>query len=180
MDCYPGELEWLAKEFAENAHGSISQVRRYTGEPYINHPASVVEIVRSVDHTEEMIAAAWLHDVVEDTPATIKEITTIFGVQVGMFVEMLTDVSVPEDGNRAARKAIDCEHTARAMPPAKTIKLADLIDNSASIIELDPEFAEVYLKEKALLLQVLTEGDRALWKRAKAIVDNCPLSEVHG
>jgi (p)ppGpp synthase/HD superfamily hydrolase len=138
---------------------------------YINHPAAVVELVRSVPHTEAMIAAAWLHDTVEDTDATLKEVTELFGVEVGAFVEMLTDVSKPEDGNRAMRKAIDRDHTAKATSPAKTIKLADLIDNSHSIIERDPKFAKVYLKEKALLLEVLVGGDIRLLKQAQAIVD---------
>jgi (p)ppGpp synthase/HD superfamily hydrolase len=163
-------LESRAKEFATQKH--LGQVRKYTGEPYINHPAAVVEIVRSVAHTEAMLAAAWLHDTVEDTDATLQEVTELFGIEVGAFVEMLTDVSKPEDGNRALRKAMDCEHTARAMPPAKTIKLADLIDNSHSIIERDPQFAKVYLKEKAFLLQVLTEGDHELWVRARVMSDS--------
>jgi (p)ppGpp synthase/HD superfamily hydrolase len=165
-------LEEKAKGFATERHEG--QSRKYTGEPYINHPAAVVEIVRSVPHTEAMLAAAWLHDTVEDTDTTLQEIIGLFGTQVGMFVEMLTDTSKPEDGNRVLRKAIDCEHTAMAMPPAKTIKLADLIDNSYSILARDPEFAKVYLKEKGLLLQVLTEGDSFLWKRAKLIADNHP------
>lgn len=46
------DLEGRAKEFATRKHGG--QVRKYTGEPYINHPAAVVEIVRSVPHTEEI------------------------------------------------------------------------------------------------------------------------------
>lgn len=165
-------LEQRAKEFATRKHAEIGQVRKYTGEPYINHPAAVVEIVRSVAHTEAMLAAAWLHDTVEDTDATLQEVTKLFGIEVGAFVEMLTDVSKPEDGNRALRKAMDCEHTAKAMPPAKTIKLADLIDNSISIIGHDPQFAKVYLEEKAFLLQVLTEGDSALWDRARSMVDS--------
>lgn len=164
-------LERRAKEFATRKHAEIGQVRKYTGEPYINHPAAVVEIVRSVVHTEAMLAAAWLHDTVEDTDATLQEVTELFGIEVGAFVEMLTDVSKPEDGNRTFRKCLDCEHTAKAMPPAKTIKLADLIDNSHSIIERDPQFAKVYLKEKAFLLQVLTDGDRELWQKARAICD---------
>ena len=164
-------LEERAKEYATRKHAEFKQVRKYTGEPYINHPAAVVEIVRSVPHTEAMIAAAWLHDTVEDTDATLKEVTELFGVEVGAFVEMLTDISKPEDGNRATRKAIDRDHTAKATAPAKTIKLADLIDNSHSIIERDPQFATVYLKEKALLLDVLNGGDAQLLQKAHAIVD---------
>lgn len=163
-------LERAAKEFATQRHGEINQVRKYTGEPYICHPASVVKIVRSVPHTDEMIAAAWLHDTIEDTETSLIEIIDNFGHAVGSLVENLTDISKPEQGNRKFRKALDRAHTAKASPQAKTIKLADLIDNSASIMKHDKKFAEVYLKEKALLLEVLTEGDQTLWNRAKEIV----------
>lgn len=155
-------MEQRAKDFATYHHGIIVHRRKYTGDPYITHPAAVVELVRSVPHTEAMICAAWLHDTVEDTQATLDEIDLVFGGTVAALVEMLTDVSRPGDGNRVVRKAIDREHTARASPAAKTIKLADLIDNTKSIAANDPKFAAVYLAEKALLLEVLTEGDAVL------------------
>ena len=163
-------MEDRAKAFAARHHQAVGQTRKYTGEPYINHPAAVVELVRSVPHTAEMIAAAWLHDTVEDTNATLDEVRTEFGAEVAELVEMLTDVSRPGDGNRARRKAIDREHTAKASPNAKTVKLADLIDNSRSIIARDPEFAKVYLEEKRLLLEVLKEGEQTLWAKANDIV----------
>jgi len=164
-------LEERAKQFAVKKHAEINHVRKYTKEPYINHPAAVVELVRSVPHTEAMLAAAWLHDTVEDTETTLTDIKDNFGEEVCALVEMLTDVSKPEDGNRVVRKAMDREHTAKAMPPAKTIKLADLIDNSHSIIKHDPAFAKVYLNEKALLLEVLTEGDETLLRKAGQMLD---------
>lgn len=77
-------------------------------------------------------------------------------------------MSTSHDGLRKHRKAKDREHTAKASPQAKTIKLADLIDNTRSIVERDPEFAKVYLAEKALLLEVLRDGDATLWKMAHA------------
>lgn len=155
-----------AKRFAESAHASVDQRRKYSGEAYIEHPAAVVELVRSVPHTEAMVCAAWLHDVAEDTPRTLNDIQHEFGFEIATLVEMLTDVSKPGDGNRATRKAIDREHTAKACPQAKTIKLADLIDNTRSIVAHDPKFAKVYLAEKALLLEVLRDGDAVLWKLA--------------
>lgn len=164
-------LEEKAKAFATLQHGRIGQVRKHDATPYINHPAAVVELVRSVPHTEEMLAAAWLHDVVEDTPVTLNEIEFVFGLDVATLVEMLTDVSQPEDGNRAARKAIDRAHTAMASPAAKTVKLADLIENGRNILANDPKFARVYLDEKAQLLEVLREGDPILWAMAASIVD---------
>lgn len=163
-------METSAKEFAAAAHARAGQLRKYTHEPYIAHPAAVVELVRSVPHTEAMLCAAWLHDVVEDTPVTIEEVAHLFGAEVASLVEMLTDVSKPSDGNRVERKALDRAHTAMASPAAKTIKLADLIDNTSSIAEHDPKFAQVYLAEKALLLDVLQEGDSTLRAMARHLL----------
>lgn len=160
--------------FANHHHRAVGQVRKYTGEPYIVHPCAVALIVAGTPGaTEEMIAASWLHDVVEDTEATLDVVRYEFSEVVASYVEMLTDVSKPTDGNRAARKAIDREHTAKVCPEAKTIKLADLIDNTTTIVKHDPEFAKVYLAEKRLLLDVLREGDAGLWERALALYEAC-------
>ena len=165
-------MEAHAKAFATRAHEKVGQRRKCTGEPYIVHPAEVVELVRSVPHTEAMIVAAWLHDTVEDTGVTLSEIQHVFGAEVASLVEMVTDVSTLADGNRAVRKAIDRNHLAKASAAGKTIKLADLISNSRSILERDPKFAVVYLAEKRLLLEVLKEGDSTLWHQAHAIVNS--------
>lgn len=166
------DLEQRALEFATRKHGEIDHRRKYTDEPYINHPIAVAEIVRTVPHTEEMIAAALLHDTVEDTKTTLQEIHDEFGLAVAQLVEMLTDVSRPEDGDRKTRKTLDRKHSARAAPDAKTIKLADLIHNSQSIVEHDKEFAKIYMAEKQLLLDVLRAGNQILWQRAENILRN--------
>ena len=155
-----------AFRFARDAHAAIGQRRKHTGEPYIVHPLAVANLVRSVPHTEAMLAAALLHDVVEDTPITLEEIDAHFGPEVTELVDWLTDVSRPQDGNRATRKHLDLLHTAKATPAAKTIKLADLIDNTKTIAVHDPGFWDRYRKEKRALLQVLREGDPILWRMA--------------
>ena len=76
-----------ALQFASEAHGSIGQKRKYTGEDYIVHPIEVMEIVKSVPHTQEMLAAALLHDTVEDTPATFEDIEREFGHEVCILVQ---------------------------------------------------------------------------------------------
>ncbi|MCJ8520756.1 (p)ppGpp synthase/HD superfamily hydrolase [Pseudorhizobium tarimense] len=154
--------------FATKAHGAIGQRRKYTNEPYIVHPIAVAELVRSVPHTEEMVAAALLHDVVEDTPVAIEEIREEFGQEVAELVDWLTDVSKPSDGNRRVRKHKDLLHLAKAPAAAKTIKIADLIDNTLTIAKHDPSFWKVYRREKEALLQVVKEGDPSLWKAAAA------------
>ena len=96
-----------ARVFATAAHAAVKQVRKYTFEPYIVHPAEVASIVATVPHTNEMLAAAWLHDTVEDTGVSIAAIRMEFGNEIASLVEWLTDVSKPDDGNRAHRKAME-------------------------------------------------------------------------
>lgn len=166
------DIKERARVFATAAHAAVGQQRKYTKEPYIVHPTEVATIVMTVPGaTDEMIAAAYLHDVVEDTGVTIEDVAAEFGEEVAELVGWLTDVSGPEDGNRASRKAKDREHTASAPAAAQTVKLADLISNSASILAHDPNFAVTYLKEKRLLLEVLTKGDPGLHSQCKHIVD---------
>jgi (p)ppGpp synthase/HD superfamily hydrolase len=156
-----------ARTFAIAAHSACGQVRKYTGEPYHVHPAEVAWIVEQAGGTEAQRAAAWLHDVVEDTDVSIELIEQMFGTYVAELVGWLTDVSKPEDGNRAERKAIDREHTAQASLDAKMIKLADLISNTSSIVEHDEKFAKVYLAEKRLLLtEALYDADAQLLAKA--------------
>ncbi len=169
-------LEKHALKFATAAHGA--QLRKYTGEPYIVHPIAVAEIVRSVPHTEEMIAAALLHDVVEDTPVTLGDIHARFGGKVCQLVAWLTDISTPFHGNRRARKELDLHHTSLAPAEAKTIKLADLIDNSISISTHDLDFWKVYRSEKLRLLDVLKEGDASLLERAFSLTPKNPEPET--
>jgi len=156
--------------FAENAHKN--QKRKYTNEPYIIHPLSVMNIVEEVTFDEDMLIASLLHDVVEDTDYIIEDIENVFGFDVAELVDGLTDISLPEDGNRAKRKEIDRNHVVHGCYKVQTIKLADIIDNTFSIVKQDKNFAKVYMKEKKLLLEVLTKGDIKLFDIANKIVEN--------
>ena len=151
-----------AHRFAAAAHGGSDQRRKYTGEPYIVHPEAVADIVRTVPHTDAMICAALLHDVVEDTSVVDEMVFLIFGRHIADLVFWLTDISKPEHGNREMRKLLDRTHSAAAPAEAQTIKVADLIDNTRSIVAHDPDFAVVYMREKRLLLDALTKADSAL------------------
>jgi (p)ppGpp synthase/HD superfamily hydrolase len=160
-----------ARVFATAAHAAVKQVRKYTFEPYIVHPTEVAAIVAAVEGaTHEMVAAAYLHDTVEDTGVTIETIEQEFGSEVAEIVGWLTDVSKPEDGNRAVRKAIDRAHTAMAPAAAQTVKLADLVSNTRSIMKYDPKFAVTYLEEKRALLEVMTRGDAELMAEARRYI----------
>ena len=164
------ELLEIAINFASAAHSG--QKRKYSGIPYITHPIAVMEIVSTVEHDENMLIAAVLHDVVEDTKRTLNDIKYYFGDDVAELVGHLTDVSKPEDGKRSIRKEIDAVHLSKACGRAKTIKLADLVHNSQSIIENDERFAKVYIAEKERLLDSLVGGDRYLYEQCEAIISN--------
>lgn len=164
------ENQFLSDAIAFGAVAHMFQVRKYLGVPYITHPIAVASIVKLVGGSHAQIVAAILHDTVEDVDGIeLEDIADQFGEEIGELVEMLTDISVPEDGNRLARKTMDREHSAQASPEGQTCKLADLIHNTFSIVEHDPNFAKLYLEEKILLLDVLVRGDKRLHKMAKRI-----------
>ena len=148
-------LAQTAFVFATAAHAAVGQRRKYTDQPYIVHPIRVAGIVANFGGTDEMIAAAYLHDVVEDTGVSIEDILDMFGSVVAVIVDGLTDVSKSEDGNRAVRKELDRAHSADATWAAQFVKCADIIDNAADIGDNDPSFNVVYRKEMAALLDVL-------------------------
>lgn len=171
----------LAVEIAKLAHGSIGQRRKYTEEPYVNHCIRVAEIVRTVTDDEDILIASILHDILEDVaplnPAFgANTISAMFGSRVLDLVLAVTDVSRPEDGNRARRKEIDRMHLALAHPDARTIKLADLIDNTEDIVKHDKKFAKTYLAEKRLLLPFLTGGSPSLQLRAREALERGELA----
>lgn len=144
----------MAEDFANEAHEG--QVRRYTHEPYFNHVYSVAQRLKEFTDDEEMIAAALLHDTVEDTEVTIEDIYEIFGIAIAEMVYDLTDHFTKENYpklNREKRKFLEAKRMGRTSSKTKLIKLCDLADNTSSIVEHDPGFARVYFKEKAILLE---------------------------
>ncbi len=169
-----------AIEYAKEKHKN--QKRKYTGEPYFNHCNEVANIIiregRVFNCDESVIAAAYLHDVVEDTDARIEDIERIFGKRVAQLVSEVTDVSKPTDGNRKTRKEIDRKHLEKASPEGQTIKLADLISNSHSIVQRDKNFAKVYLEEKEKLLRILNKGDSRLLDIAYTVLQNSQIELI--
>ena len=156
-------LEKRAEAFAEEAHKG--QFRKYTNLPYVSHPQAVRDIVKSVPHSENMLAAALLHDVAEDCHVPIEEIECVFGKPVAALVASLTEPR-PEGLNRAQRKAVYRNQLQSASPRAKTIKLADIIHNLSTIRDYDQAFAELYIAEKRLELEALVDGNSDLYARA--------------
>ena len=156
-------------EFITAAHEG--QKRKYTFEDYVEHPMEVARIVRdAIGFDYDMIAAAMMHDILEDTDHSLNEVEAVGGMVAAVFVEWLTNKEYPEAKNRAERKALIAEHLSNAPDEVKTIKLADICHNTPTIILHDPKFAKVYIAENRLLLKALIGGDRGLYERAEKLL----------
>jgi GTP diphosphokinase / guanosine-3',5'-bis(diphosphate) 3'-diphosphatase len=156
-------LAFKAMVFAREAHAT--QVRKYTGNPYVDHLAEVAGIVATVIPADIVMATAWLHDCIEDQGVKLEDISWQFGLQVANGVMLLSDL---EKGNRAERKAASRARLAAAPGWVQTIKCADLISNTSSIVQHDRKFAVVYLEEKRLLLEVMKDANPDLLAIAQA------------
>jgi (p)ppGpp synthase/HD superfamily hydrolase len=161
--------------FCIAAHSAVGQRRKYTGNQYYEHPISVANRYVNTCKTRndvdiEMVCAALLHDVVEDTCVEIYEIDSIFGMKVSTIVFWLTDASKKEDGNRATRKKMDRDVLSKSPKCVQTIKYLDLVDNCDSILKYDRKFAKVFLREMYELLSVMKDGDVIVRRHA---IDVC-------
>ncbi len=124
------DLVWNALEFATYQH-RLQRRKGYEHLPYINHPIAVAGILKRFGETEaELIAAALLHDVLEDTNSTPREIENRFGAHIKEIVlEVTDDMSLPS----AERKALQVIHASTLSDKAKKIKIADKTANTLDI-----------------------------------------------
>lgn len=159
-----------ADQFAAKAHASVGQLRS-NNEPYIIHPRAVAAILFELGFDDVSIAAALLHDTVEDTPVTFAEIEDSFGKEVAILVQWLTKDDDPTIGNRQARCAHECERIRHAPYMAKCIKLADITHNVTDIVQSSPGFAKKYVPEKKAMLDVLRDADPRLIRMAEKAIE---------
>ena len=120
--------------FAVRAHAGTE--RRGKGFPYIVHPLEAVEIVATMTSDQELLAAAALHDTVEDTDVTIEQIRTEFGERVASFVAAESDEPHQRRDsveNWRARKQAAIDRIACASRDAKMVALGDKLSNMRAI-----------------------------------------------
>lgn len=156
------ELIDKAKLFAQKSHDG--QKRKYTNEPYFSHCQEVADILLNTEKeaTAEMVAAAYLHDVLEDTDCTYAKLLSHIGKEVSEMVFELTDLYTTEDGNRAERKKKYREYIWHQDQKVQTIKCCDIISNAKDIWKYDAKFAKVYLPECLELLLGMECWERSL------------------
>jgi (p)ppGpp synthase/HD superfamily hydrolase len=154
------ELIQNAIRIAKEAHRGQTRKYGHAHTPYIQHPMRVAARVALWNtNAEETIAAAVLHDVIEDS-AMKRERLWAQGIPwpVIYLVSELTNPSKGMKCSRARRKVIDRKHLAGVSYQAKIIKLADRIDNVREAVddrETPKDWLKLYLKESKLLLGVL-------------------------
>ena len=120
--------------FAVHAHAGTE--RRGKGFPYIVHPMEAVEIVATMTKDQELLAAAVLHDTVEDTDTTVEQIRTEFGDRIASLVASESDIVVDglnEEDSWHARKQAAIDRLARASHDAKMVALGDKLSNMRAI-----------------------------------------------
>lgn len=157
------KLSEVARLIAEVAHGATGQKRKYSGEDYVTHPMAVAEIVAEYTDCEYAYAAALLHDVIEDTFITEEKLIALLtkyhsvyaASQVVPIVLGVTKVSVPEDGIRAVRRALDHEHFAGGCTKSQLVKVADSLHNVKNMGVMDDGFRERYIPEKRIMVSML-------------------------
>jgi (p)ppGpp synthase/HD superfamily hydrolase len=162
-----------AVRLAVSAHNG--QFRKYSHRPYVEHPARVAaRVAIHPDATEEMVAAAFLHDVLEDTPLNPEEITRETNTEVLAYVKWMTNRSKIDHptANRAERKRIDRERLAGAPRRVKIIKMIDRLDNLREMDGSAGDFARLYGEESLLLVEVLKDADPALAEELRTVAES--------
>lgn len=155
-----------AYHFAVKAHAGV--FRKWSEEPYVEHPVRVAAALARLGFPEKVVAAALLHDVVEDCPVSEAEIVAEFGAEVAALVMEVTKPVIPkESSTRAFRKAEFRKHLAGSSFYGASIKLSDMLDNSKNVAEMNPKFAAIYLPELRSDVAVLGHGHPKLLAKLK-------------
>lgn len=160
------DLIYTASEFAAREHHG--QFRKDGKTPYIVHPARVAMILAAeqfqyTTHAggmprDEILAVAWMHDLLEDTDVTFAEIRELFPVRVLNAVQDLTNnklLKLEAKVSRVERKSIDRVRLAAAREEVRFIKLADRLDNVMDLSDYDKDFQYMYAGETDLLVREL-------------------------
>jgi (p)ppGpp synthase/HD superfamily hydrolase len=132
----PITLSHQAERFARERHKGLTRPNK-AQQPCVEHLREVAELAQAAGCSEEAIAAAWLHDSVEDTATTREEIRDLFGEAVYVLVDGLTDPDGFAELPLLERKTKQAERLATKTGELLLVKLSDQISNTRSVL-LDP------------------------------------------
>lgn len=172
-------------QFVKQQHGT--QVRKYTGEPYVNHVIEVAKTVSLYESDPYCIEIAFCHDLFEDTPcnfdALYKQMISIgyerdYSYDVCTCVKELTDVYTHQMYpylNRKVRKQNEARRLSTISYRAQSVKYADIMDNAQSIMQHDKEFGKVYINEVNHILLSMTKGNTNLYNQCTKLLESISL-----
>lgn len=148
-----------AVEFALKYHGDQ---RRPTGAPYVEHLLEALEVlVRGARVTDpDVLAAAVLHDVIEDTRATVDDVRTAFGDEVADLVTWVTIPDTPDGADRLAHKEAHLAKLGSAPDKAVLVKLADRASNVQTLRNLRPAKQREYYAQTVRYIMPLAQFPR--------------------
>ena len=167
-----------AREYAKQAHRD--QKRKWTGEPYFVHPERVaIAVLSREDSDEDMVAAAYMHDVPEDIWAPDCktnqdwdlrwiDFEQLFNNNIARLVRGLTNYSKQIDSkeHRAVRKKLDRDYLKYQNKVVHILKLEDRYDNVLDMVSypqnIESSFMKLYEKETSDLLEVIGYADTDL------------------
>ncbi|MBU2612221.1 MAG: HD domain-containing protein [Nanoarchaeota archaeon] len=161
----------IAKNFAKEKH--MGQVRKFQGEPYFNHVEKVSKIIeenKESSHKNELVAAALLHDTLENTNTNEKELKENFGELITSLVkELTTDKKESQSIGKKEYLAEKLSNTGKVSSWGLVIKLADRLDNVSDLHKSEKKFRENYIDETKHILKTLEEK-RALTSTQKKLI----------
>ncbi|MEV5830775.1 HD domain-containing protein [Spirillospora sp. NPDC052242] len=137
--------------------------RRPTGAPYLEHLLEALEVlVRGAGETDpDVLAAVLLHDVVEDTPATVADVEAEFGPRVAELVDWVTKPPAAGAGRQAKRaaKSAYLRRLRDAPRDAVRVKLADRVSNVQTLDRMPPDFQRRYYAETVTYIVPLARDE---------------------
>ena len=173
-------LAVLADRIAAEAHEG--QTRKWSAVPYIVHPRRVAALAAALEGTDEVdVAAALLHDVVEDTPVTAGELVRLLvaggaspdavPVVVALVEELTKSYRSEEALPREEKRRRDWAKLRTISSRAKRLKLCDRIDNLVGGETMPPDLLEIYLAESRQVADLCGPADPDLAARLRAVIE---------
>lgn len=142
----------IARSIAQDKHSY--QYRKFSNEPYFKHPSRVADIVSKFTKDDNIISAAYLHDVLEDTKTSEKELNAVFGPKILNYVKELT--SVKKEIVKIGKADYLLNKMNKMSSGALLIKLADRLDNVSDFKHASRKFINKYIKETFYILEHLS------------------------
>jgi (p)ppGpp synthase/HD superfamily hydrolase len=169
-----------AAHIAREAHHG--QFRQYRPRPYIEHPARVAASAMLIENvTPDEVAAAWLHDVIEDCGYTPERLLAegMTARTVELVVELTNPSKLHPELPRSERKRLDREHLREISFEGRRLKMLDRIDNLRDMTEAPGDFRSLYAAETVLLADELHDVDPLLLEDLFQAIEALGFTRAH-